>query len=78
MSIHQGSAYGKSETDSAGQRELLLHALRTAAARTRLTTHVLETITAQLRHKEIGCNQAIEWLRTENVLHLVQYKQVPK
>ena len=78
MSIHDSSAYGKSQTDSIGQRELLLHALRTASARARLTVQVLETITAQFRHKEIGLDEALDWLRSENVLHLVQYKRVQK
>jgi hypothetical protein len=56
----------------AAEREYLLHALRTAAARSRLETNVLDTIGVSLRHKQVSCDQALEWLRDEGLLRYVQ------
>jgi hypothetical protein len=71
-------SHGSAPVNTAGQRELLIHALRTAASRSRLTTNVLETVSVQLRHRQITCDEAIAWLRAEGVLDLVQYKAVLK
>jgi hypothetical protein len=74
MSLQQGSA----PVNTAGQRELLINALRVATSRSRLNTNLLEAVSVQLRHRQVTCEEAIEWLRAENVLHLVEYKAVSK
>ncbi len=54
--------------DTAGERELLLHALRLASARSRLLTNVFDSVGVSLRHKQIDCTCAMEWLRDEGAL----------
>jgi hypothetical protein len=44
-----------------------MHQLRTAAQRTRLETAVLENIIAALRHRQIGVEQAREWIAEEKL-----------
>jgi hypothetical protein len=54
--------------NTAGERELLIHSLRLAVARSRLVTNVLETVGASLRHRAIDCEAAMVWLKEENLL----------
>lgn len=70
-SLQQSSAPGKS--DPAGEREYLIHALRTATARARLVVNVLETIGVSLRHRQVACDQAMKWLHEEGLLDHVQF-----
>jgi hypothetical protein len=72
-SIQQGSAPDKSKIDSAGERELLIHALRTATARCRLTANLLETIGVSLRHRQVTTDEAMQWLEEEGCLDHVQF-----
>jgi hypothetical protein len=55
--IGQGKAL-----DPARHRELVMHGLRTAISRVRLTCSTLEEISIQLRHKQVTTEQAISWL----------------
>jgi hypothetical protein len=50
----------------------LIHALRTAAARSRLVTNLLDTIGVSLRHKAIDCDAAMEWIAQEGLLDHIQ------
>jgi hypothetical protein len=59
--------------DSAGERELLIHAGRTATARSRLVTNVLETVGVLLRHRAVTTEDAMKWLHEEGVLDHVQF-----
>jgi hypothetical protein len=68
--ILQSSAPGK-HNNPAGERELLIHALRTAVARSRLVVNALETIGVSLRHHAVTTDQAMSWLDEEGLLHLV-------
>lgn len=56
----------------AAEREYLIYALRTAAARARLVTNVLDTVGVSLRHKAIAPDDALKWLADEGVLCHVQ------
>lgn len=56
----------------AAEREYLMHALRTAAARTRLVTNVLDTVGVSLRHRQVTTDEAMKWLAHEGVLDHVQ------
>lgn len=69
--ILQSSAPGKH--NPAGERELLIHALRTAVARSRLVINALETIGVSLRHNAVTTDQAMTWLDEERLLHLVYF-----
>jgi hypothetical protein len=69
--IQDRSAPGKN--NPAGERELLIHALRTAVARSRLVTNALETIGVSLRHKSVTTEQAMAWLRDEGLLPRVHF-----
>lgn len=73
-SLQEGSAPGKSKLDPAGERELLIHALRTATARSRLVTNVLETVGVSLRHRQVSCDEAMQWLSEEGCLDHVQFR----
>jgi hypothetical protein len=57
----------------AGERELLIHALRTAVARSRLITNALETIGVSLRHNAVTTDEAMTWLYEERLLDLVHF-----
>jgi hypothetical protein len=57
-SLALSSAPGKH--NPAGERELLIHALRTAVARYRLVTNALETIGVSLRHNAVTPTR--QWL----------------
>jgi hypothetical protein len=54
------------------ERELLISLLRTAAARMRLHTNTLDTIRVSLRHRQIGTDQAMAWLKEEGLLACVE------
>jgi hypothetical protein len=69
--LQEGSAPGK-RIDPAGERELLIHLLRTATARSRLQTNLFETIGVSLRHRQIDCAAALAWLRDEGVIDHIQ------
>ena len=62
----------KAPVNPAAEREYLIHALRTAAARSRLVTNLLDTIGVSLRHKAIDCDAAMEWIAQEGLLDHVQ------
>lgn len=66
-SVNQQSA----PVNSAAEREYLIHALRTAAARSRLVTNLLDTIGVSLRHKSVSTDEAMKWLRDEGLLDYV-------
>jgi hypothetical protein len=72
-SIQEGSAPVKRKLDSAGERELLINALRMATARSRLITNTLETIGVSLRHKQVDCEGAMQWLKDEGLLDLIDF-----
>jgi hypothetical protein len=63
----------KAPVNPAPEREYLLHALRTAAARARLVTNVLDTVGVSLRHKAIATDEAMRWLADEDVLVHVHF-----
>jgi hypothetical protein len=67
--IPQLSAPGKQNPDD--DSELLIHALRTAAARTRLTT--LKAVGVSLHQKSITVAEATDWLRQEELLDHVHF-----
>jgi hypothetical protein len=71
-SIPNSTAQGK-RLDPAAQRELLIHALRTAESKSRLTTATIEAISVQLRHRQITTEQAVEWIRSEGLEHYLQF-----
>ena len=58
--------------DTAGERDLVLNALRVASTEARLVANQIETIGASLRQKAISCNDALIWAREEGVLHLIK------
>jgi hypothetical protein len=72
MNLLPESAVQGKRLDPAAQRELLIHGLRTAVSRTRLITTTLETISVQLRHRQVSTEQAIEWIRDEGLAHYLQ------
>jgi len=59
--------------DTAGEREILIHTLRTAVARERLIVNTLETIGVSLRHKVVDAEGAMLWLKDERLLHLIDF-----
>jgi hypothetical protein len=66
----------KAPVNAAAEREYLLHALRTAATRSRLTTNLLDTIGVSLRHKAISTDDAMKWLHDEGLLDHVHFGPV--
>jgi hypothetical protein len=62
----------KAPVNPAAEREYLLHALRTAATRSRLVTNLLDTIGVSLRHKAVDVDGAMKWLAEEGLLDHVQ------
>jgi hypothetical protein len=70
--IQAPSPIGKSQ-DTPGERDLLLSALRVAAARAKLEVNLFESVGISLRQKAINCAGALQWLKDENVLDLVQF-----
>jgi hypothetical protein len=69
-SLNQSSA----PVNPAAEREYLLHALRLAAARSRLATNVFDSVGVSLRHKQIDCDGAMKWLHDEGLLDHVQIR----
>ena len=55
-------------TDTPGERDLLLTALRAASAQARLISNQIDTIGIALRHRNVTCAQALEWARDEGLL----------
>jgi hypothetical protein len=70
-SLQQSFAPGKH--NPAGERELLIHGIRTAVARSRLVVNSLESIGVALRHNAVTYDQAIAWLKEENLLEHVHF-----
>jgi hypothetical protein len=68
----------KAPINPAAEREYLLHALRTAAARARLVTNVIDTVGVSLRHRAVTVDEAMQWLADEGVLCHVQIGPSPK
>jgi hypothetical protein len=68
MSVHENSTPSKLVKSNAGERELLLSALRVATARSKLATNVFDSIGVSLRQQKIDCDQALAWLRDEGLL----------
>ena len=75
MSVPTGSA--PVNTNAAGEREYLIHALRTAAVRARLVVNLIEQVGVSLRHKAISADDAMQWLADEGVLGYVQLGPPP-
>lgn len=71
MNIHT-TTLARKPIDEAGERELLIHSLRTAVARSRLVTNTLETIGVSLRHKQVSTAEAMNWIHDEGLLNEVQ------
>jgi hypothetical protein len=59
--------------DSAGERDLVMSALRVASAEARLVANTLDTIGASLRQKAISCQDALIWAHEEDLLHLIKF-----
>jgi hypothetical protein len=59
--------------DSAGERDLVMSALRVASAETRLVGNQLDTIGAALRQRAITCEGALKWAKQEGLLHLIKF-----
>jgi hypothetical protein len=72
-SIPERNVRGKPAADTPGERDFLLNVLRTAAARTRLTTNAIDTIGTALRNKQIDCEGAMTWARDEGILDHLQF-----
>jgi hypothetical protein len=71
-SLPERDVRGKPAADTPGERDFLLNVLRTAAARSRLTTNAIETIGTALRNKLVDCEGAMFWAKQENILdHLI-------
>ena len=76
MNMPNAVAGVKSREDSSSERELLLTALRAAAARSRLVTVELDSIGISLRQKVINCTQALEWAKDEELLDWIHFGPV--
>ena len=71
MNMHIASPAVKPHIeDTPGERDLLLTAIRAASARS-LITNELNSIGVSLRHKAINCEQCLEWLKDEGLLHWI-------
>ena len=57
------------------ERELLIHALRTATARSRLITNQLESVGVMLRHRCVTTEEAMQELANEGILDLVDLRR---
>jgi hypothetical protein len=57
----------------AAEREFLIHALRLAAARSRLATNVFDSVGVSLRHKKVSTDEAMKWLADEGLLDHVDF-----
>jgi hypothetical protein len=72
VSITASAGHGK-RLDPAAERELLIHGLRTAVSKTRLITATLESISVQLRHRQITTEQAYQWIADEGLSQYLQF-----
>jgi hypothetical protein len=63
----------KGNADTAGERELMIHSLRLAVAKSRLITNSLETVGVSLRHKAISVEDAMKWLAEEGLLSWLEF-----
>jgi hypothetical protein len=72
MRITASVGQGK-RLDPAAEREVLIHALRTAVSKTRLITATLETISVQLRHRQVTTEQALQWIADEGLNQYLQF-----
>ena len=50
-----------------------MHSVRTAVAKARLAASALETISVQLRHRQVTTEQALDWIRSEGLEHYLQF-----
>ena len=66
--LPEDAVRGNPAADTAGERDFLLNVLRTAAARTRLTTNAIETIGTALRNKQVDCEGAMAWAEEQGIL----------
>jgi hypothetical protein len=57
------------------EREILIHALRTATARSRLITNQLESVGIMLRHRCVTTEQAMQELANEGILDLIEFRR---
>ena len=57
------------------ERELLIHALRTATARSRLITNQLESVGVMVRHRCVTVEQAMQELADEGILDLIEFRR---
>ena len=72
------TAHKPASVNPTAEREYLLHALRTAATRARLTVNLLDTIGVSLRHKQIDVDGAMAWLKDEGILDCIHFGPVAK
>jgi hypothetical protein len=75
--LSEGSQRVKSasELESAAriEREALLHGLREAISRARLTVNILENVQCALRQKTCGTAGAKKWIERENLFDLLKF-----
>jgi hypothetical protein len=65
--------YASNSVNSA-EREVFIHALKTAAQKARLDVAVLENVAAAFRHRQIGLQDARDWLEKENLLSRINVR----
>lgn len=66
--ITRPSPQGKSDiSDTIGERDLMLMALRAGAARSRLIATEIDSIHTCLRQKKIDCAQALAWAKEKGL-----------
>ena len=54
-------------------RETLTHALRTATSKAKLAVNTLDLISTALRQGKVDTAGATEWLKQENLYHLLKF-----
>jgi hypothetical protein len=62
------TAFKPATSETTGERDLLLAALRVASARSKLIAVELDSIGVSLRHKAVNCEQALTWAAEEGLL----------
>jgi hypothetical protein len=67
--IQTNSPAVKASPDTARERDFLLNALRVASARALLANNLFNSVGTSLRHRQITCEQALEWISEEGLLH---------
>ena len=58
-------------SETTGEYDLLLAALRVASARSKLIAVELDSIRVSLRHKAVNCAQALNWAAEEGLLEWI-------